>query len=61
MSTIYRVIHPQLPDNPPPHLDDWLDLLEREREQTIARLRAIDMVLVKYQRLKAETLERRAR
>ncbi len=61
MSTIYRVIQPQPPDHPPPHLDDWLDLLEREREQTIARLRAIDMVLVKYQRLKAETLERRAR
>lgn len=61
MSTIYRVIQPAPTEKPPAHLNDWLDDLERQREQTIARLRSIDCVLVKYGRLKSETLERRSR
>lgn len=62
MSTIYRVIeHPETQEKPPEYVQDWLDHLAREREQTIARLRSIDQVLVKYGRLKTETLERRSR
>lgn len=62
MSTIYRVIEPaETQERPPEYVRDWLDHLEREREQTIARLRSIDTVLVKYGRLKNETLERRNR
>lgn len=62
MSTIYRVSQPpEVHEKPPEYIQDWLDHLVREREQTIARLRSLDVILVKYGRIKTETLERRNR
>lgn len=45
----------------PDFLNDWLDLLQRDREQTIARLRSLDYILVKHGRLQQPTLEKRVR
>lgn len=43
------------------HLDEWLSNLENERRTLIARLRHIDSVLMKYGRLKRETIPERVR
>lgn len=45
----------------PVPLRDWLEDLEAERDWLIMRLRAVERPLVKYGRLKNETLNRRAR
>lgn len=45
----------------PPWIEDWLNDLEAERNALIIRLRSVEKPLVKYGRLKAETLSRRVR
>lgn len=42
-------------------LDEWLDDLMSERDAVIMRLRALERPLVKYGRIKVESLPRRAR
>ena len=40
---------------------EWLDSLENERDALIMRLRYIDKVLTKHNRLRSETLPRKER
>ena len=42
-------------------LDVWLDDLEAERDALIMRLRAVERPLVRYGRIKGETLGKRIR
>ncbi len=46
---------------PPTVQDEWLDYLQSKRDALIMELRAIERPLVKYGRLRNETLPRRAR
>ena len=63
---LYRPLHdagdgdrPELPPADGVPLDEWLDLLDVERQALIMKLRAIEKPLVKYKRLRMYTLPKR--
>lgn len=47
--------------SPPTSLAEWLDYLQTQRDALIMQLRAVERPLVRYGRLKTETLPRRSR